>query len=94
MAVKIKTNLIHLDAERIKRRGDKPMIGPELLDEFEFLLDAGTHPLLAVELLGADYANLQRLASRYGRVGLFARVDIGAWKRDQLPERSGWGFAA
>lgn len=94
MAVKTNTNLIHLDEERIKRRGDKPMSGPEVLDEFEFLLNAGTHPLLAAQMLGVKYDNLQRLAGRHGRVGLFGRVDIGAWKRDQFPERSGWGFAA
>lgn len=94
MAIKTKTNLIHLDVERIKRRGEKPMAGPEVLDEFEFLLEVGTHPLLAAQELGIPYENLHKLATRYGRSDLFGRVDIGLWDRYSFPERSGWGYAA
>lgn len=92
--IKTKSNLIHLDAERIARRGDKPMEGAETLGEFEHLLDAGTHPLLAAQMLGVPYANLERLANRHGRSDLFTRVDIGEWDRFRLPERTGWGYAA
>lgn len=80
MAVKTKSNLIHLDVERIKRRGDLPMNGAETLDEFEFLIDGGTHPL-AAQMLGVPYANLQKIARDYERVGLFNRMDIGEWQR-------------
>ena len=80
-AVKTRTNLIHLDAERIARRGDRGMSGPETLDEFEFLIDTGTHPLLAAQLLGVRYDTLNKIASRYGRGELFTRIDIGAWDR-------------
>lgn len=64
--IKTKSNLIHLDVERINRRGDDPMGASETLDEFEFLIDAGTHPLLAAQLLGVNYDSLQKLAARHG----------------------------
>lgn len=79
--VKTRTNLIHLDAERIARRGDTQMSGAETLDEFEFLIDAGTHPLLAAQLLGVRYDTLNKLASNHGRGELFTRIDIGLWDR-------------
>lgn len=92
MAVKTKSNLIHLDVERIKRRGDKPMSGAETLDEFEYLIEAGTHPLLAAQMLGVPYGNLQKLARDLKRPGLFTRVDIGAWNRHDHDnhKRSRW----
>lgn len=86
--------LIHLDRERMKRRGEKKMSGSEMLDEFEYLLDAGTHPLLAAQMLGVNYQTLNKVANRHGRNDLFARVDIGAWNRFALPDRTGWGYVA
>lgn len=94
MAIKTNPTLIHLDAERIKRRGDKPMDGAETLDEFTFLIDSGVHPLLAAQMLGVKYDSIQKLAERHGRTGLFDRIDIYEWKRYTLAERTGWGYAA
>ncbi|MEV4737152.1 MULTISPECIES: hypothetical protein [unclassified Microbacterium] len=89
--IKTKSNLIHLDTERIKRRGDEPMGGAETLDEYEFLIDNGTHPLLAAQMLGVPYANLQKLARDHERSGLFNRMDIGEWNRfahdNHIPSR-------
>lgn len=86
MAAPVKTrgNLIHLDAERIARRGDRPMDGAETLDEFEFLIDSGVHPLLAAQMLGVRYDTLNKLASNHGRGELFTRIDIGLWNRFKL----------
>lgn len=94
MAIKTNPTLIHLDAERMKRRGDKPMDGAETLDEFEYLIDSGVHPLLAAQQLGVKYSNLMKLAGNHGRDGLFTRVDIGLWDRYSFAARSGWGYAA
>ncbi len=85
--IKTKSTLIHLDRERIARRGDQPMGGEETLDEFEYLLDADTHPLLAAQMLGVPYGNLMTLAARHGREGLFTRMDIGEW--DQFAHDKG-----
>lgn len=93
MAIKTNTNLIHLDAERIQRRGDKPMTGPEVLDEFEFLIDTGAHPLLAAQLLGVKYKTLHKLALRYGRAELFTRVDIALWDRYVFGPSNSWSAA-
>lgn len=73
--------LIHLDRERMERRGDKPMTSTELLDEFEYLLDNDVHPYLAAQQLGVKYDSLNKLAARHGRSELFHRVDPGAWNR-------------
>ncbi|WP_144795729.1 hypothetical protein [Microbacterium paludicola] len=81
MAVRQNKNVSYLDAERIKRRGDKPMEGPEVLDEFEFLISAGTHPLLAAQMLGMKYATLGKLAGRHNRQELLSLFDIGEWDR-------------
>jgi hypothetical protein len=86
--------LIYHDKERQERRGDKPMSGAELLEEFSWLIDGGVHPMLAADQLGVKYSTLNRLAARHGRSDLFARVDTGAWDRYALTERSGWGYAA
>lgn len=86
--------LIDLDAERAARRVEKKMTVPELLDEFEWLLDGGVHPLLAAQQLGVKYATLNKYAALHGRSELFHRVDIGAWDRYVLESRSGWGYAA
>lgn len=96
MAAVIKTNpkIVHLDRERIKRRGDKPMAGPEVLDEFEFLTDAGTHPMLAAQMLGMKYATLVSLANRWGRSELINRSDVGYWNRFRHDNGNQYGRAA
>jgi len=63
---KIRWNLIHLDAERMRRRGDKPMTGAEQLDELEWLLDMGDHPIHAAMKLGSTPTALAMAARRHG----------------------------
>lgn len=88
------SNLIHLDRERMKRRGDTRMVGAELIDEVVFLLDQGTHPLLAAEMVGRDWDSITRTARGLGRSEEVCRFDIDEWRRFTIPDRSGWGFAA
>lgn len=64
------TNLIHLDRERMKRRGDKPMDGVEKLDEAQWLLNGGLIPENVARQLGTNANALAKLAERHGRVDL------------------------
>ncbi len=65
--------LIYLDAERMKRRGDTRMSGAEQLDEAEWLRGGGTHQLVVARQLGTTVGNLEKLAYRHGR------VELGNW---------------
>lgn len=69
-----KSNLIHLDVERMKRRGDKPMRGAEKIVELEWLLDAGVHPSHAVAQLGTNLGAMTKMCRDYDRHDLAARV--------------------
>lgn len=75
------SNLIHLDAERRQRRGDKKLSRRELIDEVVWLLDGGTHPLLAARLLGTSWATITRYANLQGRSDEVIRQDISEWNR-------------
>lgn len=66
-------DLIYLDRERMRRRGDKPMTGAEKLDEAEWLRDGGTHQLVVARRLGTTVAALEKLAYRHDR------VELGNW---------------
>lgn len=81
-----RSNLIHLDEERMARRGDKPMDGAETLDEVVYLLDAGVHPYLAAQQLGRSWQSLVKLAERYGRSDELHRGDLDEWRRYSAPE--------
>ncbi|MDY0828562.1 hypothetical protein SK224_05410 [Microbacterium sp. BG28] len=82
-----RSNLIHLDEERMARRGERPMDGAETLDELVYLLDAGVHPYLAAQMLGKTWAALLKLADRYGRSEEIVRDDLDAWRRYSAPDR-------
>lgn len=89
------SNLIQLDTERRRLRGEKkPLQGAELIDEVVFLLDQGTHPLQAAQQLGRDWDSILRTARGLGRSAEVCRSDIDEWRRYSFPDKSGWGYAA
>lgn len=88
------TNLIHLDRERMKRRGDKKMTRTELVDEVVFLLDQGTHPLMVAQQLGYSWKAITKAADVLGRSGEIIRGDMDEWRRYSVKDRTGWGYAA
>lgn len=57
------------------------MTGVERLDEAEWLLDGGLHPIVVAQQLGAKLETLMRLAERHNRQGLASRLN-----RDALRE--------
>lgn len=73
--------LIHLDRERMERRGDTPMTSAEVIDELVWLLDGGTHPLVAAEILGKSWPTLTKAAERLGRGDEINRIDAEEWRR-------------
>lgn len=79
------TNLIYLDPERMKRRGDMPMTGGEKLDELLWLLDAGDHPENAARKLGTNTNALIKLARDYGRMTLATRIAAERVREDRGP---------
>ena len=78
--------LIYLDRERTKRRGDKPMKAAEKLAELEWLLDAGTHPEHAAAQLGTNVDALIKLARDHSRMDLVRRIPAAGARRDVLRE--------
>lgn len=78
-------DLIYLDKERTRLRGDKPMTGAEKLDELQWLLDAGVHPAHAAAQLGAKVGSLETLANRHGRAELSATLKAAALRADAVP---------
>lgn len=85
---------IELDAERTKARGDSPMTSAEVLDELVWLLDGGTHPHLAAQMLGKSWEALTKAAERAGRSAEINRIDIDEWRRYTFGDRAGWARAA
>jgi len=55
---------------RRTKRLEPPMRGDELLDEVEYLINCGTHPVMAAQMLHRTPAALERYAQRFGRRGL------------------------
>lgn len=88
-------NLIHLDRERMNRRGEgRSLKGGELIDEVVFLLGQGTHPLMIAQQTGRDWDSILRTARGIERSAEVNRVDIEEWRRYTIPDRTGWGYAA
>lgn len=55
----------------------KRLTGVELLDEVQWLLEGGVHPLMICQMLGKKLDAIRATATRYGRVEiarLFATV--------------------
>ena len=89
-------NLIHMDAERRRLRGErKPLQGGELIDEVVFLLDQGTHPLMVAQQVGRSWESITRTARAVDRSGEVCRFDIDGWRRYTFADKpTGWGYAA
>ncbi len=81
-----------LDRVAVVAPGDKPMSSAEMLDEVVWLLDGGTHPLVAARMVGKSWATITKAADRLGRSHEIIRQDIDEWRRYRPRERSGWGF--
>ncbi|OJU41795.1 MAG: hypothetical protein BGN97_03565 [Microbacterium sp. 69-10] len=77
--------LIHLDAERIARRGDTAMTGAEKVAEAEWLLDGGIHPDHIAAQLGTNVLALIKACRDYGRKDLGRRLSAGQIRHDRLP---------
>lgn len=71
-------DLIYLNAERRKRRGDKPMTGAEKLVELQWLMEGGVHQTVAARQLGSSMVGLAKLAYRHGR------KDLGSWMEAEI----------
>lgn len=68
------SNPIHLDRERMKRRGDRRMTGIEKLEELAWLLEAGEHPAHAAAQLGTNVEALDKLARDRGRLDVLTQL--------------------
>lgn len=78
--------LIYLDKERIKLRGDKSLKGAEKLAELEWLLDGGVFPAHAATQLGTNVGALTKLARDHDRLDLARRIALAGTRRDVLRE--------
>ncbi len=47
--------------------GTRPLTGVELLDEVQWLIDNGTHPLLVAQLLSRSPGSIAKAARKAGR---------------------------
>lgn len=89
------SNVIHLDAERGKRRGEKPMGRAELIDEVVFMLGQGVHPLMIAQTIGKSWRTITKAANALGRSSEVNVIDLDEWRRYSFADkRTGWGYAA
>lgn len=66
------------------RRTERPMNASEVLDEVEWLLDAGESPAIVAQTVGRTVMGLERTARRNGRAALANRIYAANntdWKR-------------
>lgn len=81
------SKLIHLDKERMKRRGDRKMGSVEQLDEAAWLLGGGLIPIVVAEQLGTNLVALAKAAYRHKRDDLHRIFDAAA-QREETRQRS------
>lgn len=76
--------LIYLDTERMKLRGDTAMSGEEKVAEAEWLLDGGTHPDHIAAQLGTNVLALIKACRDHGRRDLARRIAVAQHRQDRL----------